>query len=263
MSAALAGVAGFVDAYAFLNHESFASFMSGNTTKTGANAGAGMFSAAGKAFLPIPFYFLGAFTGTLMLSSALRRRQASLLAVVGIIIAGTMVGVLALNAPFWIVVPVLAFSMGMLSGRQAERRSWLRHWNAAHCSPPRRAGPSPVKNSRVCRGIRYQWLAHAASPCGVGELLDRSRARRGAGRYLQRMVAPAAAGRCCCRGDPGHRATELTQAPRRSDVRKVAGVDDALGTFRTSNWKIRDWRTRNGTGLCSQRRKLCRSTLPP
>jgi uncharacterized membrane protein YoaK (UPF0700 family) len=54
LGAVLALIAGYVDAYTFLNYQVYGSFMSGNTTQTGLHAGQGGFAVAGYNLLPIP-----------------------------------------------------------------------------------------------------------------------------------------------------------------------------------------------------------------
>src|SRR5580700_886501 len=70
-------ISGCVDSYALLNFGVFASFMTGDTTTVGLNAGQANLAAAGHSLLPIPFFLLGILSGTLVVRAdrqhALRR----------------------------------------------------------------------------------------------------------------------------------------------------------------------------------------------
>src|SRR5579872_5746629 len=68
----LALTAGYVDAYALLNYDVFASFMSGNTTEAGLHAGLGRLSDAVYHGLPIPLFVMGVFLGTFLLHATQR-----------------------------------------------------------------------------------------------------------------------------------------------------------------------------------------------
>jgi len=72
--AVLALIAGYVDAYTFLNYQVYGSFMSGNTTQAGLNAGEGDLASAGYNFLPIPIFVAGVFIGTFLVYSYLANR---------------------------------------------------------------------------------------------------------------------------------------------------------------------------------------------
>ena len=69
LAAGLAMVAGFVDAYGIITYGVYLSFMSGNTTQTGYEAGQGAFSAAAPCALAILFFVGGSFAGTLLAES--------------------------------------------------------------------------------------------------------------------------------------------------------------------------------------------------
>ena len=76
LAAVLALIAGYVDAYTFLNYQVYGSFMSGNTTQTGLHAGQGGLAVAGYNLLPIPLFVAGVFAGTLIWHSALAQALA-------------------------------------------------------------------------------------------------------------------------------------------------------------------------------------------
>src|SRR3989442_15755134 len=64
LAAALAMIAGYVDAYGYLSFKTYLSFMSGNTTQTGFLTGQGDFAAAMPSLLAIVSFVIGIFTGT-------------------------------------------------------------------------------------------------------------------------------------------------------------------------------------------------------
>ena len=53
MAISLALIAGYIDAYGFIQFGTFVSFMSGNTTEAGSNVGTGLASAAFPSFIAI------------------------------------------------------------------------------------------------------------------------------------------------------------------------------------------------------------------
>src|SRR5215475_11792902 len=65
LAAALAMIAGFVDAYGMITYGVFVSFMSGNTTQTGYQTAEGLFGPASLSALAILFFLVGSFAGTL------------------------------------------------------------------------------------------------------------------------------------------------------------------------------------------------------
>src|SRR5271155_4402767 len=70
LAAALAMIAGFIDAYGMITYGVFVSFMSGNTTQTGYQTAEGAFGPASLSALAILFFVLGAFAGTLLVQAA-------------------------------------------------------------------------------------------------------------------------------------------------------------------------------------------------
>jgi uncharacterized membrane protein YoaK (UPF0700 family) len=92
LAAALAMIAGFVDAYGIITYGVFVSFMSGNTTQTGYQTAEGAFGPTSLSALAILFFLVGSFAGTLLVQAAgrLARRvvfgvvAAALLEVIGL-----------------------------------------------------------------------------------------------------------------------------------------------------------------------------------
>ncbi len=83
----LALVAGYVDTYALLAFGTYVSFMSGNTTQTGAATGQGKFVAALPSALAIVCFVAGCFAGTWLMHSSLRRTRRLLFGVVAALVA--------------------------------------------------------------------------------------------------------------------------------------------------------------------------------
>jgi uncharacterized membrane protein YoaK (UPF0700 family) len=111
---ALALISGYVDSYTLVKFGVFASFMSGNTTVGGSQAGQGKLAAAGHSFLAIPFFLLGIFAGTLLVQVDPRRQSHRLFALVSAMLA------LATAAaywawPGWLSIMILSAAMGILN----------------------------------------------------------------------------------------------------------------------------------------------------
>src|SRR5580704_3761955 len=70
LAAALALIAGFVDAYGMITYGVYVSFMSGNTTQTGYQTAEGAFGPASLSALAILFFVVGSFAGTLLVEFA-------------------------------------------------------------------------------------------------------------------------------------------------------------------------------------------------
>lgn len=111
----LALVAGYLDAYAVLNHEVFVSFMSGNTTNTGRYLGGASFPNAWQALLPILLFFAGVFSATLILHSGVNRPARWVLVLVAALVAVSLVGSVGDILASWLEVTLLAFAMGMMN----------------------------------------------------------------------------------------------------------------------------------------------------
>jgi uncharacterized membrane protein YoaK (UPF0700 family) len=82
LSTSLALIAGYVDAYGIVALGVYVSFMSGNTTQTGAETGQGHFAAALPSALAIMFFFIGNLAGALLSHSGLRHSRCALLGTV-------------------------------------------------------------------------------------------------------------------------------------------------------------------------------------
>jgi uncharacterized membrane protein YoaK (UPF0700 family) len=106
LAAALAMIAGFVDAYGMITYGVYVSFMSGNTTQTGYQAAEGAFGPASLSALAILFFVVGSFAGTLLVEFAGRYARrvlycvvaAALAAIVGLTQYGVLSGAFAIAA---------------------------------------------------------------------------------------------------------------------------------------------------------------------
>lgn len=115
LAAVLALIAGYVDAYTFLNYQVYGSFMSGNTTQTGLHAGQGGLAVAGYNLLPIPLFVAGVFAGTLIWHSALAQASRWLFALVAGLLALGLAAVAPGPLPGWFGIVVLSLAMGIMN----------------------------------------------------------------------------------------------------------------------------------------------------
>ena len=114
MAAGSALISGYVDAFTLLNFGVYASFMSGNTTSAGLHAGHAKFALAGHSLLPIPFFVLGIFIGTLLALAKLNHGSAPHSFLVAALL---MVGIAAMyfGGPGWLSITVLSTAMGIMN----------------------------------------------------------------------------------------------------------------------------------------------------
>lgn len=90
LTAGLAAIAGFVDAYGLIAWGVYVSFMSGNTTQTGYQTAEGEFGLAALSALAILFFVGGSFAGTLLVQSAKRRARQLVFGLVAAMLAATI-----------------------------------------------------------------------------------------------------------------------------------------------------------------------------
>src|SRR5580693_6780127 len=114
-AAALALIAGFIDAYGMITYGVYVSFMSGNTTQTGYQTAEGAFGPASLSALAILFFVVGSFAGTLLAHFAGRRARR---AVFGVVAAGlaaivvfTQLGPLSAG----VLIATVSFAMGVMN----------------------------------------------------------------------------------------------------------------------------------------------------
>jgi uncharacterized membrane protein YoaK (UPF0700 family) len=114
-AAILALIAGYVDCHGLLSYKVYASFMSGNTTQAGVQIGQGSFADAGLDLLPILFFVVGAFIGTIIIHSSLRQRLSWLFGMVAALLAVVMVTVHTSPQSGWFRIMTLSLSMGIMT----------------------------------------------------------------------------------------------------------------------------------------------------
>lgn len=107
-------IAGYVDSYTLLNFGVYASFMSGNTTSGGLHVGRASVAAASHSLLPIPFFVLGTFVGSLVIHADRRPETARLSASVAAMLS---IGIVAayFSWPGWVSILVLSTAMGIMN----------------------------------------------------------------------------------------------------------------------------------------------------
>jgi len=108
-------IAGYIDSYAFLNYKVFASFMSGNTTFGGLEAGQASFAEAAHDLLPVPFFVVGVFLGTFLVHSSVRQQLRLLFALVVALLTFDMAAVRFSLFPGWVNIMTLSLAMGIMN----------------------------------------------------------------------------------------------------------------------------------------------------
>ena len=111
----LAMIAGYVDAYGFINYGTYVSFMSGNTTQTGSLIGQGNLAAAIPALLAIVFFLIGVFTGTFLIHSGARQARWLLLGLVATLLAVSIGGTQVGSSASGVGIATLSLAMGFLN----------------------------------------------------------------------------------------------------------------------------------------------------
>jgi uncharacterized membrane protein YoaK (UPF0700 family) len=115
LAALLALVSGYVDAYSLLTYKVYASFMSGNTTLTGLNAGQGRLAEAVHDLLPVPLFVTGIFAGTFLIQGRLRRPLRLLCGLVAALLAAGFAAALIDPSPGWVSISLLSVAMGVVN----------------------------------------------------------------------------------------------------------------------------------------------------
>jgi uncharacterized membrane protein YoaK (UPF0700 family) len=107
-------IAGYVDSYTLLNFGVYASFMSGNTTSGGLHVGQANVAAAAHSLLPIPFFLLCIFVGTLLMYSDRRPGAARSSALVAAMLSIEIVAAY-FAWPGWFSILALSTAMGVMN----------------------------------------------------------------------------------------------------------------------------------------------------
>jgi len=115
MATSLALIAGYVDAYGIVALGVYVSFMSGNTTQTGAQTGQGHFAAALPSALAIIFFVIGNFAGALLTHSGLRCSRRALLGAVAALLAVIMGVTSSVSLNAGVGIAMITLAMGMMN----------------------------------------------------------------------------------------------------------------------------------------------------
>jgi uncharacterized membrane protein YoaK (UPF0700 family) len=113
-AASRALISGYVDSYTLLNFGVYASFMSGNTTSAGLHAGHAKFALAGHSLLPIPFFVLGIFIGTLLVLANPHRELPRHSFLVAALLTFD-IAVIYFGWSGWLSITVLSTAMGLMN----------------------------------------------------------------------------------------------------------------------------------------------------
>ncbi len=155
-AAGLALIAGYVDSYTLLNFGVYASFMSGNTTSGGLHAGQANVAAAAHSLLPIPFFVLGIFVGTLLMYSdrcpGAARSSALVAAMLSIEIAAAYFA-----WPGWFSILALSTAMGVMN-------TSITHVGGQSVSLGFVTGDLNNLGQRLALGIKRAPVHHAQGP---------------------------------------------------------------------------------------------------
>ncbi|MFN8589945.1 MAG: YoaK family protein [Thermomicrobiales bacterium] len=111
----LVAIAGYVDAYGLLSFGTFVSFMSGNTTQSGAAIGQGIVAAALPGLTAVIFFAIGVFAGAMVSLTAGRIAPRLCLALVAGLIATYMIVAHDAHLGQAPSIAVLALGMGVLN----------------------------------------------------------------------------------------------------------------------------------------------------
>ena len=107
-------ISGYVDSFTLLNFGVYASFMSGNTTSAGLHAGYAKFALAGHSLLPIPFFVLGIFIGTLLVLANPHRELPRHSFLVAALLTFD-IALIYFRWPGWLSITVLSTAMGLMN----------------------------------------------------------------------------------------------------------------------------------------------------
>ena len=115
LAAALAMIAGFIDAYGMITYGVFVSFMSGNTTQAGYQTAEGAFGAASLSALAILFFVVGSFAATLLAQVTERRARSLVYGVVAIALAAIVSWTEFEALPASAAIASISLAMGIMN----------------------------------------------------------------------------------------------------------------------------------------------------
>ena len=164
LAAALAMIAGFVDAYGMITYGVYVSFMSGNTTQTGYQTAEGAFGPASLSALAILFFVVGSFAGTLLVQFTGRRARRAVFGVVAAALAAvigfTQLGFLSAG----VRIASVSFAMGMMNSALSRVGAQVGepHFRDRNAEP-RRVEPRARAEARAPSG-RAGAVGHPSAP---------------------------------------------------------------------------------------------------
>ncbi len=115
LAAALAAVAGYVDAFGLVRFATFLSFMSGNTTQTGFRLGQGELAQAAPSVVAIAGFVGGVMLGTFVAHSGWRFHERARFGAVAVLLAADLALSLAESPPAVLGIALASVAMGMMN----------------------------------------------------------------------------------------------------------------------------------------------------
>jgi uncharacterized membrane protein YoaK (UPF0700 family) len=115
LATVLSMVAGFIDAYGFINYKTYVSFMSGNITQMGSAVGEGNILVAIPYLVAIIFFVTGVFIGTLFTYTSTHKSQRLLLVIVATILLMIMTLTKVATLMSLPGIAFLSLAMGLMS----------------------------------------------------------------------------------------------------------------------------------------------------
>jgi uncharacterized membrane protein YoaK (UPF0700 family) len=108
-------LAGYVDAYGFIEYSTYVSFMSGNTTQFGSLMGQGHVAMAVPALTAIVFFVVGVFAGTMLMPSDVRRSAGLVYVSVATLLAMIIAATQLRSLDREVDIPMLGLAMGLMN----------------------------------------------------------------------------------------------------------------------------------------------------
>ena len=180
-AAVLALIAGYVDAYAFVNHKVYVSFMSGNTTQAGLQAGQEKLAEAGYNLLPIPLFVVGVVVGAFLVHASPCPRLSRLFGLVAALLVVGLAAAYLVPPASWFSITILSLAMSIMNttltrvGGQSVSLAYvtgdLNQLGQQLALAVKRVPVSNAQGSWDTHGLRAAMLAGVWSAFLVGALL--------------------------------------------------------------------------------------------
>lgn len=111
----LALIAGYTDAFGFIQYQTYVSFMSGNTTQSGLSMGRAAWTLAVPTLLAIASFVVGVFVGTLVANTRSGHAPGSRFGLVAAIMAGVAAASVGASLSLDLGVMLLSLAMGIMN----------------------------------------------------------------------------------------------------------------------------------------------------